>query len=237
MVTDIDWFGSVPSGLPSSARGTNTTIGKFETAAFARITNTSGPATASSCTCWQEIPSTQPAALGICSRSMPRPGKSSCASLRFHPCSIKSRIICWTGEGLVIVIACRAEWAIKRDSESTVWFPVMTNRRSASILLLADPVNFAAKKAWPMPRLHQVAGSVNSDLVYAVYGTSSVAVINIKTGQLLNLHYQQAGFRSPVVSADGRWLVAGGPDGSLKGYRISGTELVRSSNGITPGVR
>ena len=134
--------------------------------------------------------------------------------------------ISWCADGLIMVITGGGHLFIQRDSESDLWFPLMTGQRSSSTLVLVDPDTFLAKRAWSVPRLHQVAGTVDGDLVYAVSSASNCAMINIKTGQLMNLHHQQLGFRRPVVTPDGKWLVAGGPDGLLNLYKISGVGLV-----------
>lgn len=156
--------------------------------------------------------------------------------------------ICLTSEGLVL-LASFSTSGMSDPFESDLicaegaqpWSPLITPTGYRSRLFVVDTDTLNPKKALNLPRYHRIAGRAQSDIVYAVTKDANIAVINVRTGHLLNvvsqwtqldLRFAEKGLKHPTVSPDGKWLYSSRMDDrtSVSRYRLSGSNVTLEKN-------
>ena len=138
--------------------------------------------------------------------------------------------ICWSSEGIVLIKSVgNSGWnaAPRADKQKLPWHPMMASKHTSSILVTLDPETLNPKNGWNIARAHQLAGNMDNDLIFAISNESYASVINVKTGQLLNVHRDVYEMQRPCLSQDGKWLFASKTlDGSsLNRFRVDGDRI------------
>lgn len=130
--------------------------------------------------------------------------------------------LCWSSEGLVLMTSFTkggsqdgsdADFLCVEGAQP--WSPLITALRYRTRLFLVDPDTLNPKKAWNLSKYSRLAGQPQSEIVYAVSSDANIAVINVRTGELLNVFPQWAqqshrfiegvGY-CPTISPDGKYL-------------------------------
>ena len=99
--------------------------------------------------------------------------------------------ITWTAQGLV-VIADPLLLGTAKYPEGKTWVRLVPSNKQLEQytggILLLDPETLSVRRAWVTPRVQEVAGNANSDLIYLRSPQNALLVVNVKSGELLSCY-------------------------------------------------
>lgn len=135
----------------------------------------------------------------------------------------------WSSEGLVAVIEGAVERSLASDESQTIWFPLTTEQMATSSLVVLDPATLELKHGWTIPSLPELSGTPSGPLVYLQNRGDFLCVVNVQSGEVVNLFQRQDSMKKPQVTPDGSWLLGCGMT-SVNRFRLAGNDVVFDQN-------